>query len=378
MHRVRRVIKTILYTLLLALGLFVLGVIGFMQFSPQFGANPEGVALEKIESSEHYQDGEFVNLVETKMDMGFSKIMETMEEFMNARDVMPEDSLPVKFSEAPVSTRSLGPDTSVYITWYGHSAVLVEMEGKRLLLDPMLGEASSPIPFLSKRFPYQEPIDLDQLTDIDAIIISHDHYDHLDYPTIVELKDEVGHYYTALGVGAHLRSWGIPEEKITELDWWESGQLDQLTFTATPNRHFSGRGITDRNKTQWASWVLTGEYNNLFFSGDGGYAGHFKEIGDRLGPFDFTMIECGQYNEKWSEIHMMPEQSVQAHIDLRGEVMMPIHWGAFNLAIHSWTDPVLRAKAEASRRSVELIHPYIGDRFQIGKKNANPIWWESF
>ncbi|MEM7367747.1 MAG: MBL fold metallo-hydrolase [Bacteroidota bacterium] len=369
-------IRKIGLSLLLILSVFVLGVIGFIRFSPQFGAPPKTEEHDRIRNSSNYEGGQFVNQVETRMEMGFSKMLAAIREYRDARNITPKDSLPVRFSEQPVTLRSMDADTSVFVTWFGHSAVLVELEGKRILLDPMLGEASSPLPFISTRFPYQEPIDMAQFTDIDAVVISHDHYDHLDYPTILQIQDDVGHFFTALGVGSHLKSWGVPEEKITELDWWESAELDNLTFTATPNRHFSGRGLTDRNKTQWASWVLTGEHNNLFFSGDGGYAGHFKEIGEAYGPFDLTMIECGQYNEKWSEIHMMPEQSVQAHLDLKGTLMMPIHWGAFNLAIHSWTDPVLRAKAEAEKHDVSITHPYIGERFRLGDPVPVVDWWE--
>lgn len=369
-----KILKRITLSLVFALLIFAAGIAIFMNTSPQFGQLPSGEALERIQASPHYEGEQFVNLVETKMDMDGGKLWEVAQEYMSAEQTSPDGPLPVRFG-AGTNTRSVA-DTAIYLTWFGHSAVLLEMEGKRILLDPMLGEASSPVSFLSQRFPYQEEIDVSKLTNIDALIISHDHYDHLDYPTIIQLKDEVKHFYTALGVGSHLRSWGIAAEKITELDWWETADLDHLSFTATPNRHFSGRGITDRNKTQWASWVLVGEKYKIFFSGDGGYANHFKQIGDTYGPFDFTMIECGQYNEKWSEIHMMPEQSVQAHIDLQGKVMMPIHWGAFNLAIHSWTDPIVRAKAEAERRGVELIHPFIGERFDLDQRAPSIDWWK--
>ena len=266
----------------------------------------------------------------------------------------------------------------IYVTWYGHSAILLEIEGKRILIDPMLGPAASPVPFLTKRFEYEDPIDLDDIVDIDAVLISHDHYDHLDYPTISKIKDKVGHFYTALAVGEHLKHWGISSDKITELDWWQTSKIGHIELVATPARHFSGRGVTDRNKTQWASWVILGRHNRVYFSGDSGYAPHFSEIGDKYGPFDFTMMECGQYNEMWEAIHMMPEQTIQAHIDLKGKIMMPIHWGAFNLSLHDWTDPIERAKAEADRLGVTLLSPYIGDRFVIekeGPEEPNANWW---
>jgi L-ascorbate metabolism protein UlaG (beta-lactamase superfamily) len=240
----------------------------------------------------------------------------------------------------------------------------------------MLGVSPSPVSFISKRFPYERAIDLESLPDIDAIVISHDHYDHLDYPTIKILKDRVGRFFTPLGVGSHLMRWGVDEISITELDWWESSKIGGIQLIATPARHFSGRGTGDRNKTQWASWVFKGQDHRIYFSGDGGYANHFKAIGEKYGPFDFAMIECGQYNEKWKAIHMMPEESVQACIDVQGRVMMPIHWGAFNLALHTWTDPVVRARAEASKKGVVMSTPLIGQRFSIHHDIPAEKWWD--
>lgn len=209
------------------------------------------------------------------------------------------------------------------------------------------------------------------------MIISHDHYDHLDYPSIIKLKPHVNRFFVPLGVGSHLKHWGVPEDKITELDWWESADFGHFTFTATPARHFSGRSITDNKKTQWASWVLQGQYNNLYFSGDGGYAEHFKGIGKKYGPFDFTMLECGQYNPRWEAIHMMPEQTAQANIDLRGKVMMPIHWSAFDLSLHKWKEPVIRLLAAAAKLDVQVATPYIGERFAVGRDFPKEKWWET-
>lgn len=244
-----------------------------------------------------------------------------------------------------------------------------------MLIDPMLSEYAAPIDFGSKRFPYKEPIPIEELTDIDAMILSHDHYDHLDYKTVLALADEVGHYYTALGVGSHLKYWGVAEGDITELDWYEEAELDGLTFIAAPSRHFSGRGLTDRFTTQWASWIVKSAHQNIYFSGDGGYGDHFLEIGEKYGPFDIAFMECGQYNKAWPEIHMMPEQSVQAGLDVRAEVIMPIHWGAFQLAIHEWTDPIIRFKAAADSLKVPVMHPYIGERVILGEAHSTDEWW---
>lgn len=268
------------------------------------------------------------------------------------------------------------PDTSVYVTWFGHSAVLLEIEGKRILLDPMLGPAASPVPFFAKRFAYRQPIDFAPLVKIDAVVISHDHYDHLDYGSIQKLNPNVGHFYVPLGVGGHLERWGVDSTKITELDWWESAERDGLTFTATPQRHFSGRGLIDRNSTLWASWVVAGASRKVYFSGDGGYGPHFEQIGQRFGPFDLAMVECGQYNVKWKDIHLLPEQTMQAFLDLKGEVLMPIHWGAFNLAVHPWTESVERLN-RANKTGVFIATPTIGTRYPVGTRQPTTNWWES-
>jgi L-ascorbate metabolism protein UlaG (beta-lactamase superfamily) len=269
-------------------------------------------------------------------------------------------------------------DSTLKITWFGHSAILLQIDGKNILIDPMLGNAAAPVPFMTKRFPYVQSLDLDVLPEIDAIIISHDHYDHLDYQTILVLKEKVKHFYTPLGVGSHLRSWGVDASKITELDWWQSTDFEGLRFVATPARHFSGRSISDRNKTQWSSWVIVGAKEKIYFSGDSGYGPHFREIGTKYGPFDFAMLECGQYNERWEAIHMLPEQTVQAALDLKCKRMMPIHWGAFNLSLHSWTDPVERVTEAAAKHNLDVIVPVIGRRFSPAEdKFDTSYWWKA-
>ncbi len=364
-------IKTMLI-LVACIILFIVGVIIFVNTAPQFGDSPEGSRLERIEGSSNYKEGQFVNLTFTTMDMDFVKGLGIMKEWIfNTKGRVPGKPLPVRFSQENGSYN----DSSAYITWYGHSAVLLEIDNKRVLIDPMLGPASSPVSFMTKRFDYEEPIPIEDLTNIDIVVISHDHYDHLDYDTIKKIKDKVGHFYTPLGVGAHLEKWGVDPGKVSELDWWETIDHEGLTLVACPARHFSGRGFSDRNKTQWASWVIEGGGKKIYFSGDGGYANHFSEIGDKYGPFDFAMIECGQYNERWKDIHMMPEETVQAGVDLRSKNMMPIHWGAFNLALHHWQDPIERAVETAKKLDVIISTPFIGEKFEISD-SPKEIWWE--
>jgi L-ascorbate metabolism protein UlaG (beta-lactamase superfamily) len=252
------------------------------------------------------------------------------------------------------------------------------MEGKRIFFDPMLGESPSPHPLLGpKRFSKELPIDIDKLPFIDAVVLSHDHYDHLDYESIIKLKDKVGKFYVPLGVGVHLEKWNVPAEKIIELDWWQESKENGFTFICTPARHFSGRGLFNGFTTLWASWVVKTDSSNVYFSGDSGYGPHFKEIGDKYGPFDFVMLECGQYHELWKDIHMMPEQTVEAAIDLKGKLMMPIHWGAFTLAMHTWTDPINRVTTRAHERLVPITTPKIGEAVVLQQPEfPHSTWWK--
>ncbi len=240
----------------------------------------------------------------------------------------------------------------------------------------MLGPAAAPHVFLGpNRFNKELPIAIEDLPEIDAVIFSHDHYDHLDHPTILKIKDKVGHFYVPLGLGSHLKSWGVSENKITELKWWDEVDFEGLKFVCTPARHFSGRGLTNRNTTLWASWVIQGNHHNIYFSGDGGYWSGFKEIGDKYGPFDLCMMECGAYNEMWHNIHMMPEETAQATLDLQGRLLMPIHWGAFNLSLHDWDDPAKRVSVKAKELGLPLLTPIIGEEVIIPSYIPNNNWW---
>ena len=372
MPKTKRVLLKFSAFLLGAILLFFLSIMAFIHFAPQFGAKPSGEHLEKIARSPNYDSKQFINLIETKMDNSLSNMWGMIKEYTSAKNTAPSATIETQFGKENKSTS----DTTVRVTWFGHSAILLEIGGKRIFLDPMLGPAASPVPFFAKRFKNKPAFELKKLGELDAVIFSHDHYDHLDYPTIKAIQDQVGHFYTPLGLGSHLQAWGVPKNKITELDWWQSAQLGNLTFVATPARHFSGRGTGDTNKTLWASWVIQGSGNNIYFSGDSGYGPHFKEIGEKYGPFDFAMMECGQYNERWKAIHMMPEQTIQARLDLGGKAVMPIHWGAFTLAPHEWYEPAERVLKAAQEAGVNLITPRIGDSFTLGETLPQTTWWQ--
>lgn len=366
------------------IGLILLGSLGFLVFagviflntSPEFGGKADEADKSRYAETGQYSEGKFENQIPTSMDLGIAEYPKLILEFLRGTpNAQPSEPLPVE----AIDRKELAKweEQAPRLRWLGHSAVLLEAAGKVILLDPMLGPTPAPHPWLgTKRFG-DLPIEAEELPHIDAVLISHDHYDHLDYGSILALKEKTDHFYVPLGVGAHLEAWGVTQDKIHEMAWGDEVQQDDFTFISTPARHFSGRGLLDRNQTLWSSWVINTPTAKLYFSGDSGYGPHFSEIGAQYGPFDFAMIECGQYDPRWEAIHMMPEQSVQAALDLNARLMMPIHWGAFTLALHSWTDPVERATQEAIRQGVAITTPRIGQVIDL-KKEVFPDsrWWE--
>jgi L-ascorbate metabolism protein UlaG (beta-lactamase superfamily) len=261
------------------------------------------------------------------------------------------------------------------VTWLGHSSLMINIDGYKLLTDPVFEKRISV--FGPTRFNGDVPLDIQQIPTIDAVIISHDHYDHLNKHSVQGLIEKSNRFIVPLAVGARLIDWGVPRDKIVELDWWQEYRLDQkLMVAATPAQHFSGRGITDRNKTLWSSWVIKTPFHKLFFSGDSGYFDGFKQIGDKYGPFDMTFIECGAYGEGWPKVHMFPEQTVQAHLNLKGTVLHPIHWATFNLALHPWYEPMVRLTAAADSKNIETATPIVGETTVYGTSIAAKRWWE--
>ncbi|MEI7026212.1 MBL fold metallo-hydrolase [Paenibacillus sp. y28] len=366
----------LLISLLLFAGLVLSGFL-VLRFNPVFGrqAPPEKRAV--FEQSRNYAAGRFMNQVETLMDTSAGSMFSMLKEYFKGNpNRRPREAIPIKSLPA-VGRKESASAGQPQITWLGHSALFLELDGKKILLDPMLGTAPSPFPwFGNQRYSKKLPFAIEQLPWIDAVILSHDHYDHLDYPSIQRLKDQVGHFFVPLGVGSHLERWGIKKELITEHDWWEESDLGGIRLTAAPARHFSGRSVNDRNRTLWCSWVIRGREAHIFFSGDSGYGPHFQEIGEKYGPFDLTLMECGQYDERWSTIHMMPEETVQAHVDVQGRLLLPIHWGAFTLGFHDWTDPVERVTKAAKPRGIAVATPQIGEPVPIGTASyPASAWW---
>ncbi|MFB9053671.1 MBL fold metallo-hydrolase [Formosa undariae] len=356
--------------------ILVLGIILFLYLSPQFGGTPTAVQEEKFSLTNHYKEGKFINSGNVDMSMGLQDMGKSIVGyFKQTKGVIPEQPILV---ETILPSDLLNYTGKIRLFWFGHSTFLLQIQSKNILIDPMFGEVPAPHPMLgSKRFSNHLPITIKDLPRIDAVLISHDHYDHLDYDSISKLKDKVDAFYTPLGVGSHLESWGISKDKIHELDWWEEIMFSDLKFVCTPAQHFSGRGISDKAKTLWSSWIITSKDDNIFFSGDSGYGKHFKDIGEKYGPFDFAMIECGQYNTLWHDIHMYPEETVQAALDVKAKLMMPIHWGAFKLAMHEWNEPVERLLEASKTQNINIIVPKIGQEIQIEKDTNNTeAWWD--
>ena len=374
MNKKLKTLSLIIIAIILAL---VIGVLLFINISPQFGGSLSKQQQEIYTKSKNYKDGKFINQGNINLDMSISDIGKSLVKYINPpKGTQPKETIQVQKIDSLNLAQHNG---KTRLIWFGHSTFLVQINNTNILIDPMFGDVPAPHPSLGgNRFSKELPIEIEQLPNIDAVLISHDHYDHLDYESIQRLKSKVGMFYTPLGVGIHLEAWGIEKERIIELDWWEEIKYSNLTFKCTPAQHFSGRGLTDRANTLWCSWVIQSETENIFFSGDSGYGAHFKEIGEKYGPFDFAMLECGQYNEMWSEIHMFPEETVQAAIDIKAKQIMPIHWGAFKLAIHKWTDPVERIAMKAKELNVNLRIPEIGETILLDTAviNKNTNWWE--
>ncbi|WP_197072170.1 MBL fold metallo-hydrolase [Methanococcoides methylutens] len=371
-------LKRIMLYLLIFLLLLSVGSISFMNIDPAFGGDPTTEQKETYEQLDNYVDGNFINDMPTRVFVNPSDNPSTSDVSVSeVKDRHPAGPIPVSAIDW---SKIEGENDSM--TWLGHSAFLLSIDDKKLLIDPMLSPVASPVSFVGiERYEYSEEIMLhiiDEMPPIDAVFITHDHYDHLDYQSIVKLNNKVSHFFVPLGCNAHLTRWGIPEEKITELNWWEEAEYRGLTVGLTPARHGSGRDPFNIDTTLWGGWVILGNETRIYASGDSGYGTHFKEIGNKYGPFDLTLIEGAQYDRSWPDIHMIPEQSVQANLDVNGETMMLMHWGAFTLANHGWNEPIERALKEANERDVNIIAPKIGDTVMLdsGLQMTPVPWWD--
>lgn len=369
----KKILKKMFISLLLLIVVLVIIAALYVNLHPTFGGKATGASLEKIQHSANWNGEKFKNTIPTIVGArqgggdGMFAVLKDM--LFPSDDKTPTDKLPSQtFDKQHFNNGDMA--------WFGHSTVLFKTDDQVILADPVFHNAS-PLPGTIKPFAMQETTEIADLPDrIDVIIISHDHYDHLDWQAIKVLNAKTDRFLVGLGVKAHLLRWGVPAEKIQEFDWYEETTINAVRFVFTPTRHFSGRGLTDGNKTLWGSWVVQGTDLKLFFSGDSGYFDGFKTIGEQYGPFDIAFIEDGAYDNNWPEIHMLPEQSVQAAIDLQAEWMVPIHWGKFSLARHTWKDPIERVLAASERQHIDLATPLIGKTFALDTLPTLK-WWES-
>jgi L-ascorbate metabolism protein UlaG (beta-lactamase superfamily) len=350
----------------------LLGIYFFVR-QASFGRLPSGPRAERIGKSEFFRDGKFQNLSftpELAEGVSYTKVF---RKFFFGKG--PRNKPPSPLPSVKTDLRSISPQADVLV-WFGHSSYFLQLDGKKILVDPVLSGHASPVTFTTPSFPGSDVFEPEDFPDIDLLVITHDHWDHLDFSTIGKLRPKVKKIITGLGTGEHLERWGFDRSLVEEMEW--NQVLDAgsgFRFTAVPARHFSGRGLK-RNQAMWMSFALKTPSWNLFLGGDSGYDTHFLKAGKELGPFDLAILECGQYNEFWKYIHMMPEEVVQAAQDLGAKKLLPVHWGKFALSVHDWDEPIKRVTAEAEKRKMPVLHPRIGELVDLRSDGSYTKWWE--
>ena len=360
----------VLFLLLVAVTLVLLRS---TEWLVSFGGRLQGARLERARRSPQFANGEFHNAEKSRMLSGSYREMLRRQFF---GDEIRHPRRPIPIVARTARDYATPPARGLRATWIGWSTVLVEIDGRRVLTDPIWSERCSPSRLLGPKRFHAPPIALQELPHIDAVVISHDHYDHLDMPAVRFLGGRGTHFAVPLGIGAHLERWGIAAKQIHELDWNETFDLNGLSLTATPARHYSGRNPRHPRETLWASWVVKGPRHRLFFSGDSGYTEQFRAIGAAHGPFDLALIKIGASDPTWSDIHMTPEEAVQTNLDVGGRVMQPVHWATFNLGFHAWRDPIDRAVAAADKMGVLLVTPkpgaFVEPAVALPRRD---VWW---
>ena len=345
----------------------------------QMGNSPDEEQMQRFHTSENFDqvNQRFKNRrmhIELEMRANIKPMQLLKEYFFSKVETVPAMRLP---EEKPDLELLLSDSSDVKLIWFGHSSFLLRLAEVTILVDPVFSNSASPVSFLVRRF-QPAVLKVEALPKIDLVLLSHDHYDHLDKESIQKLqKKDRPLFISPLGVGAHLRGWGIEASQIIERDWWQSVTSKGIEFTATPAQHFSGRSYNDRNATLWASWVIQASGHKVYFSGDSGYDEHFKEIGERFGPFDLAFMECGQYNEQWQAVHMLPHQVADAVQDLQANLVFPVHWGMFELSLHHWAEPAVKLASLAKERNLSILTPKLGELVTVNDQYINHHWWES-
>lgn len=342
------------------------------------GGTPEGQRLERMQTSAQFRDGHFFNpSLRDQIDLMPVSTPEGQPHVFWRWLLGKEQRSPDRALPLVTRTRaSFGPPpaSGLQVTWLGHSTLLIDIDGRRILTDPVFSDRASPSSLVGPSRFHPAPIAIAELPPLDAVVLSHDHYDHLDENSIRALAGRGERFFVPLGVGAHLERWGVPAERITELDWWEEVALGGVRMVAAPAQHFSGRSLLDRNATLWASWAFIGPEHRAYFSGDTGMFPGFTEIGERLGPFDLTMLEVGAFDESWADVHLGPARALEAHRMLRGRMLLPVHWGTFQLALHAWSQPVEHLWEHAGPGTT-VAFPRPGETVVAGQAAPAAPWW---
>jgi L-ascorbate metabolism protein UlaG (beta-lactamase superfamily) len=349
----------------------------FVLSLPQFGARLAGERLARAQANPLYRDGKFANPLPPAGYRAVDVWNLVNGQFFGDEVRVPAAAIPV-VAVAPDALKSVMPAPGLRAFWIGHASVFIEIDGLRMLVDPIFSDYASPFDIGPRRF-HPPPIGLAELPAVDAVLITHDHYDHLDMRTIQHLASRGSTFFVPLGIGAHLQAWGVPAAQLREMEWWQEQTLRGVRIVSTPSRHYSGRGLTDKNATLWGSWSVVGARHRFYVSGDTGYSDHFRSIGERLGPFDLSFVKIGAYGPgaPWLDIHMSAEDAVRAHRDVRARRMFPVHWGTFNLAFHAWDEPIERALAAARAGQVELLTPRVGEMVNADQAFASSAWWRA-
>lgn len=338
-----------------------------------FGRKPIGERLQKIQEASNYSNNAFQNKSVTPTFTNGGTFWSVSKMFFFTKRDRNKPSVPLP--SVKTNLKQLNKDENVLV-WMGHSSYFMQIDGKTFLVDPVLSGHASPFSFTTNSFAGSDIYTPDDFQEIDFLVISHDHWDHLDYKTVTQLKPKVKTIITGLGTAQHLERWGFDKKIIIEKNWNEHADLGEgFNVTVLPARHFSGRTFT-RNKAVWASFALQTPTQKIYIGGDSGYDNHFKEIGNTYGPFDIAILECGQYNQYWSNIHMMPEETVQAAQDLKAAKLLPVHWGKFALSLHSWDEPINRATKAAAEKNFPLLTPMIGEKVTLSITNSFSRWWQ--
>ncbi|MES2795821.1 MAG: MBL fold metallo-hydrolase [Bacteroidota bacterium] len=351
------------------IGLLAISTFGILRL-PQFGRKATGTRRSRILNSPNFREGKFQNLSFTPDLNEKYTYWDVFKEFIKKHKdntpLIPIPSVKTDLHQLDFSKNQ--------IVWFGHSSYLLIFEGKKILVDPVFSGHASPFPIAVAAYKGANDYSTEDMPEVDLLIITHDHYDHLDYKTVMKLKQKAKMVLTSLGVGEHLEKWGFDTKKLIELDWYEKHQLPDLQIISAPTRHFSGRSFSPKT-TLWGAFVLKGKNGNIYIGGDSGYDTHFKKTGDEHGPFDLVILDGGQYDDQWKYIHMMPEETAQAAIDLKAKKLFPVHWAKFSMANHPWYEPAVRVTKACEQNNVPYFTTKIGEVNNWEQKVGGEKWW---